>query len=663
MIISYNWLNSFFEENLPKPKELSDELTLHVFETELPIKDGEDYALDVGVLPDRGSDALCHLGIARECSAIFKYKLKNLETDFQEDESLKINQALEVEVRAKDCIRYEARVLKDVKIEASPKWMQERLKTCGISPINNVVDVTNYVMLELGQPLHAFDYEKLNKKIIIDYAKKESFTALGGVKYDLDENILTIRDEKEALAIAGIKGGEKAEIDENTKTIILEAANFNHSLIAKTSKKLKLRTDSSFRFEHDLDPELTFKALNRATYLIQKLTGATVLKGAIDIYEKKEEVKDIFLNLDDLDKVLGTHIEIDEIKRILKSLEFKILKEEGQKIQVQVPLFRRDVQIQENLIEEIGRMFGYDKIKGVLPIVEAKVIRNENVYWQNNFRLVLKELGFSEVYNYSFASKEDKEKFNLSNLVEIENPLTVDALYLRNSLIPNLIKNLKLNLKYQKGIKLYEMGNVFKKENDFSEKKLFSGIVLEDNYSVLKGYLEEIFNEFGIYDIEYLPNRNPGFFSFRKSAIMKINQKKIGVLGHLSQHVLSELDLKINPVLFEFDFETIQKEASTKNEYVPISTYPLATRDLSVIVPSRAHAGEIMDTIMVSETKLIKDIDFMDIYDNFEEAKKSITFRIFFQANDRSLSSKEINQIQDKIINNLEQNPEWEVKK
>ncbi|MDD4358277.1 MAG: phenylalanine--tRNA ligase subunit beta [Candidatus Pacebacteria bacterium] len=666
MIISYKFLQSFFKEELGKPKELIEKITLHAFEVELPLKVNGDCALEIKVLPDRGSDALSHLGIARECAAILGLKLAMPKILIKEDDSLHIGNFLEAEVRNNGCRRYMARVLTGVEIGESPDYIKERLKTCGISSINNVVDITNYVMLELGQPLHAFDYEKLseNKKIIIDKANKgEKFESLSNDEYILDTSILTIRDEKDVLAIAGIKGGTKAEVKKTTKAIVLESANFGPNLIYKTSKKIKLRTDSSLRFSHDLDPNLAELALERAAALIQELTGAKVLKGVIDVYPLKEKPKKLLLNINYLRKFLGMDVPLNDIKRILRSLEFEITKEEKDKIQVEVPSFRRDISIEENLIEEVGRIYGYDKIEPVFPVSAQKIERNDSLYWQNNFRSVLKELGFFEVYNYSFIGEKDKADFNLSKLVELENPIAIESEYLRSSLIPNLIKNLRLNLRYEKDIKIYEIGSVFKRNGSFIEKKLFSGLIFPQDYSNLKGYLEEIFNDFGIVDIEYIPNQKEDFMSKRKSAIIKINKKEVGVIGHLSRYVLNALNLDIDPVLFELDFDIIEKGAKNENEYTPVSLFPVATRDISVIVPSNTRIGDVTEVIAVSEGKLLKDIELLDVYDNYAEDLKSITFRIFLQAMDRSLGSEEINKIHEKIISNLEQNPEWEVKK
>ncbi len=666
MIISFNFLNSFFKEKLPSVEKLCSEITMHAFEVEKPVKVNDDYALDIKILPDRGSDALSHFGIARECSAILGLSLENIKKDIIEDHSLDIHNFLSVEVKNKDCKRYTARVLTGITITESPKWIKDRLKVCGITPLNNVVDVTNYVMLELGQPLHAYDYEKLseNKKIIIKKAKKdEKIKTLSSQSLPLESSILTIRDEEDPLAIAGIKGGKKAEINANTKAIVIESANFNGSLISKTSKKLKLRTDSSFIFEHNIDRGLTEIALERATHLIQKLTGATVLKGVIDIYNEKEPLKTISLNLDYLESFLGIKIEAKEVKKILKSLEFKIKTEKNKTLQVIVPSFRKDIEIQENLIEEIGRIYGYDKIKSVLPLSASKIKKNEKVFVKNNLRSVFKELGFSEVYNHPFISKKDKEKFNLTRLVEIENPIAVDSEYLTPRVLLSLVRNLKLNLKYEKNIKLYEIGKTFKKNGSFLEKETISGIVSNQDYRVLKGYLEEVFKDFGMLHIEYIPNSKDSFFSKRKSAIIKVNKREIGQIGHLSNFVLEKLDLKLDPVLFELNFDAFKKEAIHKNEFIKISPHPTATRDVSVIVPSITYIDNIMDIIKISETKFIKDIELLDIYNDYKENLKSITFRIYLQREDRSLESSEINQIQDKIISNLMQNQKWEVKK
>ena len=657
MIISYNWLNSLLKEKLPQVKELSDKIVLHAFEVELPIKHEDDYALEVKILPDRGSDALSHFGFARECSAIFNLPLEKITGEVKEDKNLKIDNFLAVEVKDKDCKRYSARVLTEIEVKESPKWIQDRLRVCGVTPINNVVDVTNYVMLELGQPLHAFDYEKLseNKKIIVDKLKKqEKFTTLSGQEVLLEEGTLMISDEKDSLVIAGIKGGKKAEITKTTKAIVLEAANFTGSLISQTSKKLKIRTDSSYRFEHNIDSNLTMVALDRASSLLQEISGANVLKGVIDVYSEKEKQVKICLHLDYLENLLGTSINLKEIKKILRSLEIEIAKEEKGKLQVLIPSFRKDLLMQENLIEEIGRIYGYDKIEPILPYIEGTIKKNSSVDLAHKIRSVFKEFGFSEVYSYPFIGNKDKEDFKFNKLIEVQNPITVDSEYLAPSLIPNLIKALKLNLKYEKEVKIYEIGKAFNKS---SEKK-FIGAVSSKSYTNLKGYLEELFSSFGINNVEFVLNTKESFLSKKKSAIIKINKKEVGFIGYLSSSVLSSLNLNLEPTLFELDLEVFESEVKKDKKYNPISSFPIASRDITVIIKKETFVEEVLKVV---KSPFIKEVKLIDIYKN--DKNKSVTFRVYLQASDRGLSSEEINEIQNKIISNLTQNPEWEVKK
>ncbi|MDD3032378.1 MAG: phenylalanine--tRNA ligase subunit beta [Candidatus Pacebacteria bacterium] len=664
MIISYKFLSTFFKEKLPKVEDLMDKITLHAFEVEDPKEYKDDFTFEVKVTPDRGGDALSHFGIARECAAILNLDLNNFKYDLLEDKTQDVNNFLSVEIKNDGCIRYSARVLTGVQVKESPEWLKEKLNKCGISSINNVVDATNYVMLELGQPLHAYDYEKLseNKKIIIEKAKKgEKFITLSNQEVVLDENILTIRDEKDALVIAGIKGGKKTEIDETTKAIVLEAANFEGAMISKASKKIKIRTDSSFRFEHNIDPELTVVALDRVASLIQEMTGAKILKGIVDAYNKKEKPRKISLDLHYVDRFLGIEVPLKEVKRILRNLGFEILKEEKNLLQLLIPTFRKDITIEENLVEEIGRIYGYEKIKPVLPLSDERIMRNEDVDFINQLELTFKELCFTEVYNYPFLGEEYKNAFNLSKLIEVQNPITVDSEYLVPSLIPNLIKNLKLNLRFEKNIKIYEIGNVFKKNGSFSERRVVSGVVSSGDYLELKGCLEELFKTFNINNIEYISNSKESFLSQKKSAIIKVNKKEIGVIGYLSGYVLESLDLNIDPVLFEIDFESLRGEILKDANFVHISNHPIATRDISVIVPDMVFVQEVIDVIKSSESKLIKQIDLLDTYINSQ--LKTLTFRIYLQSSKKGLENKEINEIQDKIINKLTQNPEWEIKK
>ncbi|MDP2934570.1 MAG: phenylalanine--tRNA ligase beta subunit-related protein, partial [bacterium] len=336
MKASYNWLREYVK-NLPKPEKLADLLTMHSFEVKTPEKSGNDYLLDIDVLPNRAHDCLCHLGIAKECAALIKSKIKTpayaeasagkQKSKVIESKKTKAADFINIEIKDKNsCPRYTARVINNVKIGPSPKWLKEKLEILGQKSINNVVDAANYVMFELGQPLHAFDYEKIEgKKIIIRKARnKEKIITLDGEICELNDSVLVIADNSDALALAGVKGGTKAEITLKTKTIILESANFNIHAVRNTVKKTGIKTDASIRFEHGLDPNLAQEAMDRVAELIREIAKGEIAKGMIDVYPQKVFAKKIKLNREKVESILGTKITNPEITGILKSLGFEV---------------------------------------------------------------------------------------------------------------------------------------------------------------------------------------------------------------------------------------------------------------------------------------------------------------------------------------------------
>ena len=353
MIFSYNWLQSFFQKKLPKPQVLAELLTMHSFEVESVARKHRDWVLDIDILPNRGSDCFSHMGIAREIATIMNLNFSAGVKKFKliENKNLKTKDFVKVEVKGKTvCPRYTARVVCDVKVGPSPKWIQERLKACGLRPVNNIVDIANYVMLETGQPLHIFDTEKIEgKKIIVRFAKeREKIVTLDEEKYDLNDEILVIADTKKPLAIAGIKGGIIAGITKATKIIVIESANFNSQVVRKGSKKLNLKTDASWRFEHGIDPNLTEFAINRAADLIRQIAKGRIALGLIDFYPKKVLPKRVRLNLNYAKSLLGIEISKKEILKIFKSLEFKILKDLKNELLIEIPTFRLDISIPED---------------------------------------------------------------------------------------------------------------------------------------------------------------------------------------------------------------------------------------------------------------------------------------------------------------------------
>jgi len=705
MVFSYNWLQSFFKKKLPPPKELAVLLTVHFAEVEEIRKEGKDFALDIDVRPNRAGDCFSHLGIAREIAAISNLTFGLPISEIKEEKSIKAKDFVRVEVKDKNaCPRYTARVVTDVKVFPSPKWIRERLKVCGLRPINNIVDIANYVMLETGQPLHAFDGEKLaGKKIIVRFAKKrERIVTLDEEKYDLNEDILVIADEKKPVAIAGIKGGKLPEIDNKTKIVVLESANFNPKVIRKSSKTIDLKTDAALRFEHGIDPNLTEMAINRVAYLIQKIARGVVAQGLIDFYPKKPPTKILWgakrikLDLDYVERLLGIKIPLKEIKNILKRLGFRCNEERARYIEVLVPTLRLDISIPEDLIEEIGRIYGYQKIKAVFPV--AALIppkRNFNIFWEDLTKNILKEASFTEVYNYSFVSEKDIRRVPIgmgeldqpkSALIEVENPISLEQEYLRPSLIPNLLKNVAKNQKNFREIRIFELGKIFQAPR--IEKRMLTGLITGDAFYQMKGVIDLLLQKLGISNIwydEYQPtpeDYNPpttsshspkGEWAPSKLSIwhpkicaeIKVNHEEIGFLGEMSQKILGDLKIEGKVVVFEIDFEKLQRLSSEETIYQPISRFPAAVRDIAVLVPLEIRVEEVLNKIETAGGILVKDVDLFDIYEGEEipEGKKNFAFHIIYQAEDRTLSSKEIDEIQQKIIKTLEENPEWQVRK
>ena len=676
MVFSYNILQSFFKKKLPKPEKLAEILNLHFFEVEEVEKQGSDFAIDIDVLPNRGSDCFSHLGIAREISVLLNFQLKEPENKIQETDN-NASDFIKLQVSSKkDCDRYTARVINDVKVGSSPAWIKEGLRVLGLRPINNIVDIVNYVMLETGQPLHAFDLDKItDRKIIVRRAeKRERITTLDNERYALDENILVVADNRRPIAIAGIKGGKKTEIDRKTKNIVLEAANFNAKTVRKGSKTIDLKTDASWRFEHGIDLNLTESAINRAAFLIQEIAKGKVCKGLVDFYPKKPVAKKIKLDLNYTQSLLGVKIPVSKIKNILKKLGFNILESSDSQFLISVPTFRLDVEIAEDIIEEVGRIYGYENIESSFPIgalIPPK--RNFDVFWKNKIKDILKEAGFSELYNYSFVSKKQGTMFgyDVSNMLELENPLSDNYQYLRPSLVPNILKVFKENQKNFKNIKIFELGNIFLKKRKTEEKRMLTGAISGDSFYEMKGIVDTLLNKLGISDIWYDEYKSTpedskeSIWHPKKIAEIKVGQDEIGFLGEISSSILEELKIESKVVVFDFDFEKLRKLASEEAEFVPISPYPSAVRDIAVLVPRNVLVESVLNKINIIGGNLIRDIDLFDIYEGEElpEGKKNLAFHIIYQAQDKTLSSKEIDEIQNQIIKGLDQDPDWEVRK
>ena len=684
MKIFYNWLKEYVD-NLPKPEKLADLLNMHCFEVKNIEKAKRDFILDIDILPNRAHDCLSYMGIARECAAVANSKV-NPSTGGQkskliEDGKIKTKDFIEVEVKDKDASpRYTARVITDIKIGPSPKWMQEKLEAMGQKPINNVVDAANYVMFEMGQPLHAFDYEKLEgKKIIVRRAKKgEKITTLDNETCQLNENVLVIADMKNPLALAGVKGGKKAEISNQTKTIVLESANFNIQAVRSIVRETDIKTEASIRFEYGLDPNLTEEAINRVAQLI----GGKIAKGLVDVYSQKVLPLKIRLNLDKVENLLGVKVSKKDATKFLTSLGFIV----DDSLLVIVPTIRRDVEVEEDLIEEIGRLIGYDNIPSQQPfgLVGASKI-DDNLAVTNKVKTIFEGLGFTEVYNVSFVGESDITKFgvNPAGYLELENPLSVDLKYLRKDLMINLLKNIKdnlrISLKDDQGIKIFELGKVYRQENNKpKEEIMLNGIIARrgekikgENFYELKGAIDSLLNKLGITDFWYdnyqaTPDwTDKIFWQKTGTAEVKVGDEEIGFVGEISPVILSKLNIKAPVAAFNLNFEKILRLAEEELIYKPPSPYPAAVRDLAILVNPEDRVADVLNVIETAGGELVQDVDLFDMYEGEEipGRKKNFAFHIIYQSYEKTLTDEEVDKIQRKIIRELEKNKGWRVRK
>lgn len=695
MKFSYGLLKKFVDLKLT-PEELAEILTLKTTEVEEIEKVDNDYILEIKVLPNR-SDLLSHYGMAREIAALTGGKLKKLDLDYKEMAE-KTSDLIKVEVENPElCPRYTAQVIKNIKIGESPKWLKDILVSLGLKSINNIVDVTNYVMLEMGQPLHAFDYDRIaGHKIIVRSARQgEKIVTLDEAKteYELSPNTLVIADQEKPLAIAGIKGGYGSEITDSTRTIVLESANFDRTNIRKTSVKLGLRTDASIRFSYGLDPNLAGYVIYRTAKLIQELAGGEITKGNVTVYPCEIKPWKISVKKSYINSLIGAAIPEKEINKILSRI-CQPVKSDANKFVVTVPTYRLDIQTPEDIIEEIARIYGYENIKPVPPAMsiyrpaESRASEDwdieQTIKVRNLMKNILKGMGFAECYNYSFLSEKAKETFNASNAPEIANPISQEAKYLRNSLIPNLVMAAKNNLRFYNSPRLFEVGNVFSRNgDDVNEREQIAGLIVSDNnpFSELKGLAESFLTQLGIDDFEFADTvsetyEGKNWYHPGQVATIKVSDVIVGIMGNLHPKIAQQLDLKRNNIIgqFSFNLQKLVKVMEEELEFEPIPKYPSIIRDISMLVDKDTKISHILNIIQGVGGEIVQDVDVFDIYETSEmqdesrgseeadetergisPGRKSIAFHVVYRADNRTLTDEEVDKVEKNIKKSLEQ--------
>ncbi len=616
-------------------------------------------------------DCFSVLGLAREAAATFDKKFVPpvvTETGNNED----VNDIVKVTVKDADlCSRYTARVVKNVKFAPSPKWMQERLRSHGIRPINNLVDITNYVMEEYGQPMHAYDLDTIagNEIIVRRAAKDEKFVTLDGQERQMDDSVLMICDAEKAIGIAGIMGGENSMITENVHTMLFEAACFDGTNIRKSSKKIGLRTDASAKFEKGLDPNLAMEAMNRACQLVEELGAGEVVGGAVDIYPVKREGIRIPFEPEKYNKLLGTDIDKETMIGYFKKID---LGYDEATNEILVPSWRQDLLCDADMAEEVARFYGYDNIGVTLPSGESTAGgKSFKLRMEEKAREVAEFCGFSQAMTYSFESPKVFDKLlipadsDLRKTVVISNPLGEDYSIMRTLPLNGMLTSLSTNFgRRNKDVRLYEMGNIYlPKQVPLTElpeerMQLTFGMYGDGDFFTMKGVVEELLSQLGLRNkAEYDPTADLPFLHPGRKASVVYDGTVIGYLGEVHPTVAANYAIKERVYIAVIDMPEIVSRASFDYKYEGITNFPVSSRDLSMVVPKNILVGDIEKVFDERGGAYLESYELFDVYEGeqIEKGFKSVAYSLKFRGKDKNLEENDITSAMKKILNGLEQ--------
>ncbi|EFI42135.1 phenylalanine--tRNA ligase subunit beta [Peptoniphilus sp. oral taxon 386] len=670
---SYGMLCSLGElgyDNSVISKEAKDGIFLFPEGTEIgksaiSVLDLDKEIIEIEITPNR-PDCLSIIGMARETAATFDMELSEPKIDILNEVDDIADYFNTVDIETENCDRFYARVLKNVKIETSPLWLQNYLVSAGVRPINNIVDLTNFVMLEYGQPLHAYDLDDLqDKKIVVRQAKNgEVIKTLDDEDRLLEEKDIVIADGKRAIGLAGIMGGFDSEIKDNTVNVLLEGANFDADSIRKTSKRLQLRSEASARFEKGIDINAPKIAVDRVCQLAEKINAAQVVKGSIDNYRKVREIADLNLRVEKCNRLIGFELNAEEIAGLLNRLQINT-DINGEVITAHIPTFRLDIEIEEDLIEEVARIYGYHNIipkplEGSLTVGGRSELRN----LEDRIKKVLLSIGYSEFMTYSFVSPSNFDKLMLDEtddkrkVVKIINPLGEEYSIMRTTLVSNMLEVLSKNEhrgnEYVAG---FEFGNTFIPQGEGlprEELKLSMGFYDMGDFYFLKESIRRALWQVGILNLEY-KRANINYLHPGRSAEIYVDGKYIGVFGEVHPLVAKNYELKKKCYVAEIEFEKLLENSIENYKFRELPKYPAMRRDLAVVIDRDIDAGEIELIARKHGKKLLEEFKVFDVYtgENIESRKKSIAFSMTFRANDRTLVDKEVNDIVSKVVDDL----------
>ena len=679
MKIAWDWLQEFIDINTLELSldELAKTLAMLGFPVEALEETGEGWVLDLEVTTNR-PDCLSHLGIARELSAKFGLKLREPDLSLPSGtvpfESMKERVTIEV---PDSCPRYAARIITGLEVGPSPEWLQRRLESIGQRPINNIVDVTNYLLHELGQPLHGFDLDQLRgRRVVIRFAEEgEQLTTLDGAKRVLDSSMLVIADASRAVALGGIIGGMETEISPVTKNMLLESAYFDPSSIRRTSKRLGLRTDASYRFERGTDPEMVCKALNRASRMINEIAGGTCAGPVIDEFLCPRKPRQIRLRSFRLLQLLGLSMESDFVEKMLSRLGFEVQSDKNESWMIGVPSFRADVELEEDLVEEIAREYGYDHLPTTYPAASTIGSFGKSERQKRLLSTSLESSGFHEAMNYAFTSPEKEELLlgcDRPSLVPIANPLTEEHTHLRSTLLVGLLESIRRNLNFgNKNVRLFETGKVFIQQNEdskHSQEKPCLALVAtglahgsfwdgeEDNFGFhyLKGVLDMILRKFGL-QAEYRKASDLSYLHPGVSSKILLENVCLGVFGQLHPRIQEQYKFSQNILVAELQLERLYSQDIVDPTYVALDRFPSVEHDFSFLVDKSVDYARLLGAIRSLAIPELRNVRLIDLYSGLgvSEDKVSLTLRLTFADPERTLTLSEVKRQSEYIFSYL----------
>ncbi len=665
MLFSFNWLNDYLTYEV-SPQELAEVLTMRAFEVESVTKKGDDWVLDIDVLPNRAGDCFSHAGVAGEANALLgflgKHQKKEGEAIHNEEETraffsgLAPSENLSITIEKKeDCSLYQLLLVEGVGVGKSPEWMRKRLEAVGLNSINNLVDISNYVMLDTGEPLHMFDADEVTRTngkihIIVRRAKEgEQIMLLGGENVKLSGEDLVIADSRKPLALAGIKGGQESGVKEKTRSILIESANFNRSLLYHSSKRLGILTDSAKRWSAGVSLDASFIALFKAVTLVKEfakggVAGYCAFLPASPSRELFRARPPIFVSLKGIQSLIGQHISEETMRSVLFHLGFDVKEESVDSYKISPPFWRLDCEREEDISEEVARFIGLNDIPPIFPSVSLTEPLDEKILqWRSFIKNYFVSQGFDEIYSYSLVGTKDEDTPSLLN------PMSKERTHLRGDLTQGLLEVIASNQAHHSSIRLFEMGKTFSAgKGVIKEREIFAALVWyrsgEEAFREAKGYLSGLFEAMGFDEGDYLLKEEGEAIP---SLAVEMGRENIGKV--FIPTVLLPLKIKGTLAAFWVDVQTLIKDADQEREFEAPPKYPAVERDISLFLERGVKAGSVMQVIHEVGKELIEDVDLLDMYEEEGKPQKSLAFHIIYRSKKKTLRDEEVNTLHQTI--------------